>query len=384
MSSLGVESAEVDRLLAALRDIAERPLEQARAMPPGVYTSEAFHALERARIFAREWLCAGRAESVANPGDYLTWSAGEQPLFVVRGEDGALRAFANVCLHRMMCLLEGRGHRRRIVCPYHAWTYGLDGRLQRARHMERTAGFNAGDLRLPEIRCEVWEGWIFVTLDPDAVPVAERLAALHAVVEPYGMGEYVEVLQEDHEWDTNWKCLTENFMEGYHLPITHRETVGAYFPPEETEFPEATHDGFTYQTFIKTPDAPIGTAHPDNTRLTGRWRSTSVLPTIFPSFMMTLAPDHLWYLSLQPNGVAKARMRYGIALAPEVHAAAGARDAVVARASEFLARVNAEDRAVVEGIFRGARAPLSRPGPLSWLEREIHDFVRYLARRLSA
>jgi hypothetical protein len=159
--------------------------------------------------------------------------------------------------------------------------------------------------------------------------------------------------------------------------------VGAWFPVEDTEFPEATYDAFTYQTFTKDENAKYGRAHASNARLEGKWRYTSILPTVFPTHMYVLAPDHLWYLSLRPKGVGEVHVRFSVALAPEVHEALGeTRDAWVKELVDFFDSVNAEDKVVVEGIFTGSKAPLASRGPLSWLEREIHDFARYLAKRL--
>lgn len=110
----------------------ERPFSDARSMPPAVYTSPAFLALEQERIFRREWLCVGRASTLTEAGDYLTADIDGQPIVVLRDEHLALKAFSNVCLHRMSVLLEGRGNTRRIVCPYHAWNYTLDGQLHGA------------------------------------------------------------------------------------------------------------------------------------------------------------------------------------------------------------------------------------------------------------
>ena len=183
-------------------------------------------------------------------------------------------------------------------------------------------------------------------------------------------------------WKTNWKMLCENFMEGYHLPVAHKATVGAWFPVEDTEFTTAVYDHFTTQTFTKDENATYGRAHKDNTSLDGRWRYTSVMPTIFPSHMYVLAPDHFWYLSLRPNGVGEVRLPFGVALAPEVAAALADRPAYVDKLVDFFDRVNEEDRVVVESIYRGAGSPLSAAGPLSWLEREIQDFQIYLANRL--
>src|SRR5271156_3490082 len=125
--------AQTDRstpvLLAGLAAAAQSSPDQAHAMPAGLYCSEDIYRLEQERIFHRSWLCAGRAAEIPKVGDYLTFSIAEQPLLLVRGVDQEIRAFSNVCLHRMMILAEGRGSIRSIVCPYHAWTYDLNGRL---------------------------------------------------------------------------------------------------------------------------------------------------------------------------------------------------------------------------------------------------------------
>ena len=129
-------------------------------MPPAVYTSESFRAMERNDIFRTEWLCVGRASALAHTGDYLTAQINDQPVMVLRDANGELRGFSNVCLHRMSVLLEGRGNVRRIVCPYHAWNYSLDGSLAGAPMLDRQAGFCKEHYKLPQVRCESWHGWI--------------------------------------------------------------------------------------------------------------------------------------------------------------------------------------------------------------------------------
>ncbi|MEZ5773551.1 MAG: Rieske 2Fe-2S domain-containing protein [Hyphomicrobiaceae bacterium] len=371
-------------LIEALAAAAARPLGEGITMPPRIYNDPAIHALELERIFARDWLCPGPAAEIPEPGDYLTFSIGTEPIVVMRQQDGSIRAFSNVCRHRMMILLEGRGKARRIVCPYHAWTYDAGGRLIGAGHMQRTEGFDKSQHCLPQFRTEIWNGWIYVTADPEARPVAELLAGLEPVVARYRMADYIPVTLQDHVWQTNWKLLDENFMEGYHLPVAHKATVGAWFPVEDTEFSEEVFEAFTYQTFTKDENATYGRAHKDNTRLEGRWRHTSILPTIYPTHMYVLAPDHYWYLSLRPKGPGETLVRFGIALAPEVHASLESLDDFLAPLLSFFDKVNAEDRMVVEGIYRGSLAPTATAGPLSWLEREIHDFIGYVARRLTS
>ena len=371
-------------LLARLSELAGRPLAEATSMPREMYLSDDILALEKETIFEREWLCAGRTDDVPNPGDYRAFRIGDQPIMMIRGKDGEIRAFANVCRHRMMQLVEGSGNANRIVCPYHAWTYGTDGQLIGAPYMDKTACFNKKEHSLAAIRCEIWFGWVYVTLNEQAAPVSESLTHLAGVVERYRMEDYIGIVSEDTEWTTNWKLLCENFMEGYHLPVAHRATVGGFFPVEDTRFDRnGPFESFTYQTFSKTMDAPVGTAHAKNKHLKGKWRTTSVLPTIFPSHMITLAPDHFWYLSIQPNGVDRVSIRFGWALAPEVYHNHPNLNEFIEDTKNFLEAVQEEDRVVVEGIFRGAKAPLSTSGPLSWLERENHEFTQYVARRVT-
>ncbi|MDH3743251.1 MAG: Rieske 2Fe-2S domain-containing protein, partial [Hyphomicrobiales bacterium] len=339
--------------------------------------------LERQRIFASDWVCPGLAADIPDPGDYLTYSVADQPVFCVRGKDGEIRTLSNVCRHRMMLLLEDRGRTKRVVCPYHAWTYDLDGALIGAGHMDKSDGFDKKDHCLPEIRTEIWNGWIYITLNPDAAPVADILKPLDDMVEGYQMANYVPVILTDHVWNTNWKLLTENFMEGYHLPVAHKATVGLWMPMSSVNFPDKAHDGFTYQTFIKDENAIYGRAPSGNARLEGHWRHTTVMPTVFPSHMYILAPDHVWYLSLRPKGTDQVHVRFGVAIAPEVHASLDNPIDWVADLAAFFDKVNAEDRFVVEGICEGSRAPDAQSGPLSWLEHEIHDFMRYLSSRLT-
>ena len=148
------DARPASRALQALSDTAARPFSDARSMPPEIYTSADVQAVELERLFRREWICVGRASAIAEPGTYLTYEIAGQPVIIVRDRTGNVRAFSNVCLHRMSVLLEGRGRTSVIVCPYHAWSYGLDGALLAAPHMERTPGFCKADYRLPELRTE--------------------------------------------------------------------------------------------------------------------------------------------------------------------------------------------------------------------------------------
>jgi len=368
-------------IVREMRANCERPFNDAHSMPPRVYTSADFLALEECEIFRKEWLCVGRDSALKQPGDYVTADIAGQPVVVLRGDDGELRAFSNVCLHRMSILLEGRGNVRRIVCPYHAWNYSLDGALRGAPLMEQQQGFCKEHYALPQVRCDTWQGWVYVTLDPSLPPVAERLTDLTALIDVYGMSSYVETFYEEHVWNTNWKLLAENFMESYHLPMLHRATVGPHSRLEEMECPPG-FPAFNYHWITKEASLPIGNAHPDNRRLEGHWRKTTALLAVYPTHLITLTPGYFWYLVLQPRGVGQVHIRFGGGLAPEFVADPRGAE-YMATLKQLLDEVNAEDRRGVEAVFRGVHAPLAKPGHLSHLERPNYDFARYIAQRLA-
>jgi len=228
-----------DQSIAA-RELAQNtamPFEQAVAMPSSVYTSDAFLQQELKHVFGHDWFCAGRASSLSKPGDYLTLELAGQPIMVVRKNDNSLHAQSNVCLHRMSTLLEGRGNRSAIVCPYHAWTYELDGKLRGAPAMQENSTFckTQHTMCLPAIRCEEWLGWIMVSLNANVAPVSECLSDVQALIDDYQMQHYEETFFETHTWNTNWKVLAENFMESYHLPVCHKGTIGHLSKLEEMD-----------------------------------------------------------------------------------------------------------------------------------------------------
>lgn len=357
------------------------PFAQARAMPKSVYTSPDFLALEQERIFRREWLCAGRAEALPNPGDYMTMRIAGEPVIVLRDRDGQLRALSNVCRHRMSTLLEGRGNARSIVCPYHAWTYNLDGSLRGAPAMALNEAFCKDDIRLPAIRCEVWQGWIMVTLNPEAPSPAAVLKDVDALVGYLDMASYRETFRQEFRWATNWKVLAENFMESYHLPVCHNGTIGGTVDLNLMTCPEG-YDAFNYHWIVKNDTLPLTLAHPSNTRLQGDQRRITWLLSIYPSLLITLTPGYFWYLSLTPDGPGQVNVLYGGGMSADWVADPEA-ETHLNTLRELLDAVNEEDKGCTERVYQGLLAGLSEPGPLSHLERPNFEFAQWIARRIA-
>ena len=366
--------------VSELREMASVPFEQAQAMPKSIYTSEDFLGHEIAQVFSKEWICVGRASALEKSGDYLTYELAGQPIMVVRDKQGQLHAQSNVCLHRMSTLLEGRGNCNTIVCPYHAWSYNLDGSLRGAPAMQENKGFCKEGYKLPSIRCVEWLGWILVTLNPDAPSPEKELAEVEQLIGDFGMEDYVELFYETHVWDTNWKVLAENFMESYHLPVCHRDTVGGLSKLEEMDCPPGKK-AFNYHYILKDDSLKIAVAHENNTRLQGDWRRTTVLLSIYPSLMITLTPGYFWYLSLHPKGVGQVHIQYGGGLSPDFVNDKDANEHFQ-NTKTLLDEVNVEDKGCTEKVFRGLCAALSRPGHLSHLERPNYDFANYLSSKM--
>jgi len=371
------EPSAIDELCASVAV----PFEQAHAMPRSVYTSDAFLEAEINSVFAQDWFCAGRASSISEPGEYLTLELAGQPIMVIREKSGELRAQSNVCLHRMSTLLDGRGKTNSIVCPYHAWTYELSGELRGAPAMTENQSFCKEGMRLPTVRCEQWLGWIMITLNKDAPPVATQLREVEEMVDDYQMGDYQETFFETHLWDTNWKVLAENFMESYHLPVCHRGTIGGLSKLEEMICPPG-HKAFNYHTILKDESLKIAMAHPDNTRMEGERRRTTYLLAIYPSLLITLTPGYFWYLSLHPAGVGKVNIMFGGGMSADYIDDKDAQENF-AQLKTLLDEVNVEDRGCTEKVYKGLCSDFAKPGPLSHLERPNYDFAHYLASRVS-
>ncbi len=192
-------------------------------LPASWYSDPAVLQLERERIFARTWQCVGHATDVLEAGSYLTGFAGHIPVVVARGKDGELRGFVNVCRHRGHLVAQGSGRRATLQCPYHAWTYGLDGSLVSAPRCDREPGFDMDGLSLVPVQVDTWGPLVFVNPDPDAAPLAETLGDLDALVAESGLDLDAVRPRERVEWEVNanWKVGIENYLECYHCPVAH-------------------------------------------------------------------------------------------------------------------------------------------------------------------
>ncbi len=194
------------------------------SLPWGSYTDPAALRLEEERVFRRSWQYAARADQVAEPGSYVATSAGGLPVVVVRDRERVLRAFVNVCRHRGSIVCEGEGQRETLQCPYHAWTYDLDGSLRVAPRADREHGFDRAALGLLPVAVDAWGPFVFVNPDVDAAPLRDWLGGVPGLLARDGVD--VESLvfrrRDESELEANWKICVENYLECYHCPTAHR------------------------------------------------------------------------------------------------------------------------------------------------------------------
>ncbi|MDH3475604.1 MAG: ring-hydroxylating oxygenase subunit alpha [Rhodospirillales bacterium] len=187
------------------------------------YIDPAVAEREKEAVFYRSWNFVGHVEQLPEVGSYLACRVLDQDLFVIRGKDGELRAFYNVCKHRAHELVKGQGRTKAIVCPYHAWSYHLDGRLRTARGSEKTAEFDASEFCLSQVQVEVFCSFVFVNLDPGAPSLASQTPGLEAEIRSHcpAIDKLTFAYRLTYEIEANWKNVVDNYLECYHCTPAH-------------------------------------------------------------------------------------------------------------------------------------------------------------------
>lgn len=364
-----------DDLLQTLTGFAAMPQEAAITLPGVAYSAIGFFAHEQATILGRGWHCLGRCDEVPEPGDFFTTELLGEPLLVVRGDDGTIRVLSNLCRHRLMPLAEGRGNADKFICPYHAWTYTREGGLRSAPRMKNTT-LDPASCRLPQFRSEEWNGFLYVSLDDDAPPLHPAVEGLSALLAPYAPDAFRIAHVAEEIWQCNWKCLVENFMEGYHLSVVHPVTLHGYTPTALSRKFEGG-EGYTgYHANYPQNTPPRGSG---NTGLTDEQRHRSTLFCVYPCQVASQAANLLVSLSLQPLAPDSVRVKWTLSVwADELD------EETIAERVALWEEVNREDREKLERLQRGLSARRADAGPLAPADYEgtIHDFHQYLARSI--
>lgn len=326
----------------------------ARTLPWSWYTDPAVLRLEQERIFRRAWQYVGRQDEVPEAGSFVAAQVGDVPVVVVRDDEGVLRAFLNVCRHRGSLVCEGSGRRATLQCPYHAWTYGLDGRLVAAPRFSREGGTAPEELGLITVQLDTWGPLVFVNPDPDAGPLADFLDDVPERIAGAGidLGALRFLTRAEFEFDANWKISAENFLECYHCPTAH-PGFSAVMDVSPDHYLLETHAGRMTQHGPPRPE-PRGSYDPSGEVERGQFH------LLFPGTVINVMPGRP-NLSIGPI----------VPLAPErtyrsldYFVAADADEAWIEESLAFDAQVGAEDRILVERVQAGVRSGLLDEGRL--------------------
>ena len=355
----------------------------ARTLPGAFYTSPELFAREQERIFQRRWLCVGREESLLEPGDYFVRTLGTESVIVVRGRDGEVRAHHNLCRHRGTRLCEeARGRfAGTIRCPYHAWTYALDGQLRGAPSMEGADGFDPTEYGLHAAPLAQWEGFLFVALGTPDEPFEQSHALLLDRWPRYRMPELRAARRIEYDVRANWKLLFENYSECYHCPPVHPLLVRR--SPATSGRNDFTSGPFLGGYMEINPGADLtesgGPCAAPIPGMPEEERHRVYYYTLFPNVLLSLHPSYVMVHTLWPTAPDRTRIECEWLFHPETAAQPGydSDDAVA-----FWDRTNREDWHICEQSQLGVSSRAYAPGPYSPREALCAAFDAEVVRAL--
>ena len=361
-----------------------------RALPLWCYTSERFWQAEKERIFLRSWNMLERTEIVPNAGDYRAMSFLGVPLVVARGNDDKVRVFANTCRHRGALLADGAGNCKFFRCPYHFWTYGLDGSLISAPNYNDAAGnaliegANKHEFGLAEVESGTWGGFIFIRFKPGSQTLEQHLGAWVENLASHRLEDMACARKVVYDMDANWKCFVENYIDAYHIPYVHKDSLArwkseryvAYDSRGEEDLVFAVHDGS--QLLLPLPGYHGFPAMPqiDKDKARGTF-----FTTLKPGVLMTLANDGALVFQSEPISATKSRLTVS-SLFPKSYFQ---RDDFEQLTQNYYRRnemVVVEDKDVALRQFAGIQSPYARIPRLCGAETLINAFANWIVDRV--
>lgn len=348
----------LERILTSFNPNA--PLAEAHTIPGPWYTDERIAELERQTVFSRSWQMVARAEQVAQPGQYVTAEVGGEPIVVVRGQDSKLRAFFNVCRHHAAAVMTAPcGTAQRLQCPYHGWTYGLDGSLKGVPDFDGVKNFDRANNGLMPVNVDVWEKFVFVHLDPDPPALEDFLGDMVKQFKPLRLDQLHFAGRREWIIDCNWKVFVDNYLDGgYHVPYLHKglNSILSYADYTITNGPR-------YCLQSSPIDASGGEAMTASVR-----QGQALYYWLYPNFMLNWYEGYLDTNLVLPLGIDKMKVIFEFYFS-DVGAAAKERNDKSMNVSE---RIQDEDHSICVSVQRGLKSRAYGSGRIS-LRREAGE-----------
>ena len=366
-----------------------RTLASSTGLPPATYVDGDFFATEQRLVYEHAWVCVGIADEVASPGRMLVRQVGRRSVLITRDDDGVLRGFINSCRHRGTELAEDDCDvAGTIRCPYHRWGYALDGRLKATPFFDEVPrdDFDRSDLGLHTVRVDTWGVLLFACLADDTPPLRDWLGDLPERMGGYGFDTWTTQHEQVLDIDANWKLISENFQEYYHLTWVHPELAKV----------SRVADHYRYQgpgmycgqttTPVSGDERDDWLALPQAADLDESDRVSGRFVAIFPNVILSVLPNHVWMMRLEPVAAGVTREVCTMLLPPtELTTGDSAEiERAIAPTRAFWLDVNAEDIDIVQRSQRGLRGGNLTPGPLApRFEEPLHRFHNMLADHMT-
>jgi Rieske 2Fe-2S family protein len=361
------------------------PRVQRLTLSASAYIDATWFAAEMEHVFAKMWLAAGRAAELDRPGAFIRRDVAGASVLIVRGNDGGVRAFHNVCRHRgtRLCAAAEGAFAGSVQCPYHAWTYGLDGRLLAAPQMDDVAGFERSEYSLSAVGCDVWDGHIFINLSPSPAPLRSQLADLPARFAPWQMQDLRRAFRTEYDIATNWKLVVQNYNECLHCPIIHPllNRMHHYLAAENVPTTESYCGGaMGFKDGVETlsSDGKLRRAYLPG--LGDRERALVNYFAIYPNLLLTLHPDYMMTITIWPQSPGRTTLIAEWHFHPDEMQRPGF---VFEDAVEFWDRTNREDWAISEQSYLGISSRGYQPGPYSDRERQLWEFDQFVLKKVT-
>jgi phenylpropionate dioxygenase-like ring-hydroxylating dioxygenase large terminal subunit len=377
---------ELDSAPVPVADLAAAlaPFGRSRMLPREAYVDPEVFDWEQRNIFAG-WTCVGHASDLATVGAQRAVGSGANGVLLVRSETGEARAFANVCRHRGHELLAcgETAKKRSIICPYHSWSFRLDGALRNAPGFRDAENFDPSEFGLTELRLMEWHGWLFVDPSGRDTDFAEHVAGLEDVVGPYRPEELTIVDRHSYELAANWKVIVENYQECYHCSTIHPE-LSRVSPPTSGDTLDLEGSWLAgWMSIVEGAETMSLTGKSGGVAIAGlsELQLRTVMYVVgYPNLLVSLHPDYVMTHLMRPLAVDRTYVECAWAFPKDV---AAQDDFNPSYAVDFWDLTNRQDWAACESVQRGLTSPHARPGPLAPDEEAVYQFVTRVARAYS-
>lgn len=355
--------------------------DQATTLPAPFYLDPDLYQAEEERVLRAQWVPLMRAEQVAAPGNFAAAEILGEQLVAVRDQAGTLRVLSNVCRHRGMRVAAGQGTGKTLTCPYHRWSYRLDGTLSGAPMMTQNPCFERVRVRLPEVRHEVWQGWVLVNLDGTGAPLAPQVPALADATTGWDFSNLTVVASRSYQAGWNWKLTVENFCEYYHHLGLHRDSLELFLPARTGWCLDNSGEPWN-SSVIRCSEEYLGLQGEPMPGVDAECARHMQVFTLFPLLCAGAQGASAFWVQVTPQSVDRHVVTWYVLVRPEQASQPGIEE--YGRASlDAIDVLQHEDGLACEGVQAGLRSKFAQTGQFARLEKPVWQFQRWLLSQLA-